>query len=93
MGEVKRLKAKVRRAYNKRKLGQRYKMELKSPSKQLLAVKKIAQGTFLRSVIRNKGDCWSEFWKYVKRRKGNWENIPAIEDSNGTKTLNLLAKG
>ena len=26
----------------------------------------------------------SEFYKCVKRRKGKLENIPAIEDSNGT---------
>ena len=32
--EVKRLKAKVRRVYNKRKLGERYQVELKSLSKE-----------------------------------------------------------
>jgi hypothetical protein len=29
------------------------------------------------------GKCWTEFYKYVKRRKGNRENIPAIKDGNG----------
>ena len=28
-------------------------------------------------------NCWSDFYKYVKRRKGNKENIPAIKDCNG----------
>jgi hypothetical protein len=38
----------------------------------------------LRSVLQNEGICWSEFYKYVKRRKGSWEIIPAIKDHNGT---------
>ena len=29
-------------------------------------------------------NCWSEFYKYVKRRKGNREIIPANKDQNGT---------
>jgi hypothetical protein len=59
-------------------------VELNTLSKQLLAAKKTAQETFLRSVLSNKDNCWSEFYKYVKRRKGNRENITAIKDSNGT---------
>ena len=82
--EVKRLKAKFRRIYNKRKLDERYKVELNTLFKQLLAAKKTAQETFLRSVLSNKDNCWSEFYKYVKRRKGNRENIPAIKDRNRT---------
>ena len=38
----------------------------------------------MRSVPRNEGNCWSEFYKYVKRWKGNREIIPAIKDHNGT---------
>jgi hypothetical protein len=38
----------------------------------------------LPSVLSDKDNCWSEFYKYVKRRKGNRENITAIKDSNGT---------
>jgi hypothetical protein len=45
--------------------------------------KKFAQETFLRSVLRNEGKCWTEFYKYVKRRKGKREIIPAIKDGNG----------
>jgi hypothetical protein len=81
---VKRLKAKVRSVYNKRKLGQRYQVELKRLSKELLASKRAAQEIFLRSVLRNEGNCLSEVYKYVKRRKGNRETIPAIKDHNGT---------
>ena len=36
------------------------------------------------SVLRNEGNSWSEFFKYVKRRKGNREIIPANKDHNGT---------
>jgi hypothetical protein len=42
-----------------------------------------AQETFLRSILKNEGKCWTEFYKYVKRRKVNRENIPAIKDGNG----------
>ena len=58
-------------------------MELKL-STELLAAKRTAQQTFLLSVLRNEGNCLSEFYKYVKRRKGNREIIPAIKDNNGT---------
>jgi hypothetical protein len=80
---VKQLKAKVKRVYNKRKLGERYQMELKRPSKELFAEKNV-QEIFLQSELRNEGNCWSEFYMYVKRRKGNREIIPAIKDHNGT---------
>jgi hypothetical protein len=59
--EVKLLNLKVRRVYSKRKLGQRYQVELKRLSKELLATKKTAQETSLRSVLRNEGNCLSEF--------------------------------
>ena len=44
--EVKLLTVKVRRVNNKRKLGQKYQMELKRLSKELLAEKKTAEETF-----------------------------------------------
>jgi hypothetical protein len=66
--------------YNKREFGQPYQAELKRLSNELLVAKKEAQETFLHSVLPNDGRCWTEFCKYVKRRKGNRENIPAISD-------------
>jgi len=51
---------------------------MKQLSKQLLAAKKFAQEAFLKTILSKEGECWSEFYKYVKRRKGNRENIPAI---------------
>jgi len=47
-----------------------------------LAAKKLHRKHFLLSVIQNEGNCWSEFYKYVKRQKGNREIIPAIKDQN-----------
>jgi len=82
--KVKRLTVKVRKMYNKRKLGQPYQRELNRLFKELLVAKKKAQETFLRSVLQNEGRFWTEFYKYVKRRKRNRENIPAIKDNNGT---------
>jgi hypothetical protein len=56
---------------------------MKQLSKQLLATKKSAQEAFLKSILSKEGKCWSEFYKFVKKRKGNGENIPAIKDCNG----------
>ena len=62
-------------------------MELNRLFKELLATKKkTAQETLLWSVLRNEGNRWSEFYKYVKRRKVNTETLPAIKDHNGTIT-------
>jgi len=58
--EVKWLKIKVRRVYNKREFGQPYQVELKHLSKELLVAKKKSQEIFLRSVLRNEGSCWTE---------------------------------
>jgi len=80
--EIKRLKSKVRRAYNRRKLVVHCTEKLKQLSKQLLAAKKSAQEAFLKSILSKECKCWSDFYKYVKRRKGNKENISAIKDCN-----------
>ena len=57
--------------------------KLKHLSKQLLAAKKEAQEAFLKSILNKEGKCWSNFYKYVKRREGNRDNIPAIKDGDG----------
>ena len=59
---------------------------------EMLAATKTAQDTFVWSVLRNEGNSWSEFYKYVKRRKGNWEIIPAIKGNNGTIITNTTEK-
>jgi hypothetical protein len=66
--------------HNRSRYRQNYQAELKRLSKELLIAKKKAQETFLRSVLQNVGRCWTEIHKYVKRRRGNRENIPAIKD-------------
>ena len=68
---MKRLNVKARKAHNGRKLGQFLQADLKLLYMQLLAEKK----DIFRSVLQNKGKFWTEFHKYVKRRKGNRENI------------------
>jgi hypothetical protein len=90
--EVKRLKVKVRKMYNKRKFGQPCQTELKRLSKELLVAKKKTQETFLRSVSQNGGRCWTEFCKYVKPRKGNTEYVPAISDHNSKLITDPLDK-
>jgi hypothetical protein len=66
--------------------------KLKKLSKQLLAAKKSAQEAFLKSIPSKEGKCWSDFYKYVKRRKGNKENIPAIKDCNGRNITDAIEK-
>ena len=67
--DIKRLKAKVRKTYNRRKLGVNYMVKLKYLSKKLLAEKKWAQETYLKSILSKEGKCWADFYKYVKRRQ------------------------
>jgi len=70
--------------------------KMKHLSKQLFAEKKRAQETYLKSILSKEGKCWSDFYKYVKRRKGSRENIPSIKDDSGriitdpTEKANLL---
>lgn len=80
---IKQLKVKVRKAYNKSKLGGYHRDKLKQLSRQLLAAKKQAQETYFKTILSNEGKCWADFYKYVKRRKGSRENIPAIKESSG----------
>jgi len=69
--------------YNKRKVGQPYQADLKLLSKQLLVSKEKARERLLHSVLQTEGRCWTEFYKYVTRRRGNTENNPAIKDRKG----------
>ena len=56
-------------------------MELKRLSNELLAggKKNCTRTIFVVSTTK-----WSELYKYIKRRKGNREIIPAIKEHNGT---------
>jgi hypothetical protein len=42
--------------------------------------------------LNNEGKCWPEFYKYVKRREGSRENIPAIKDCNGRPIIDPIEK-
>jgi hypothetical protein len=90
--EIKRLKSKVSKAYNRRKLGVYCLEELKQLSKQLHAAKISAQEAFKKSILSKEGKCWTDFYLYVKRRKGTRKNIPAIKDCNGRITTDLIEK-
>jgi len=90
--EIKRLYSKVRKEYNRRKLGAHCTDKLRQLSKQLLAAKKSVQEAFLKSILSKEGKCSSDFYKYVKRRKGNKENIPAIKNSNGRIITDTIEK-
>jgi hypothetical protein len=64
---------------------------MKRLSKQLLLAKECT-GDILRSVLKNEGKCWTEFNKYIKRRAGNRENIPAIKVGNGRLITDWIEK-
>jgi len=78
--------------YNRRKLAVHCTEKLRQLSKQLFVVKKSAQEAFLKSILSKEGKCWSVFYKYVKRRKGNTENIPAIKGCNGRSITDAIEK-
>jgi len=46
----------------------------------------------LKSILSNTKQCWSGFYKCVKRRKGNKENIPSVRDCNGRIITNAIEK-
>jgi hypothetical protein len=48
-----------------------------------LTAKRSAQEIFLSVVLQNESKSWSEFYRYVNRRKRYRENIPTIKDDNG----------
>ena len=80
---MKRLKRTVRVAYSRRNLGEQYRQQFVRLSQKLLAANRHAQGTYLRSALQNNRNSRAEFYRYVKRRKGNRVNIPMIKGSNG----------
>jgi len=61
--EIRRLKSKVRKECNRRKIGVHGTEKLREISKQVLEAKKSAQEAFLKSVLNKEGKCWSEFYK------------------------------
>jgi hypothetical protein len=62
--EVKRLKV------NRRNLGDHYQAELKILSNELLTAKRNTQETLLSSVLQNESKSWSDFCRFINRRKG-----------------------
>ena len=58
----------------------------------MLTATKTAQEAFFRSILSNEVKCWPEFYKYVKRRKGYRENIPAIKGCNGRPIIDPVEK-
>ena len=90
--DIKRFKSKVRTAYNKRNLGRHHMDRLIELSKRLLSAKKQAQETYLKSILCKEGKCWSDFYKYVERRKGSRGSIPAIRGRNGQVITDLTGK-
>jgi len=60
--------------------------------KELLVAKKKSQEILLCSVLQNEGRCWTECYTYVKRGKGNRENIASISDQEGKLVTDPIVK-
>jgi hypothetical protein len=90
--EVGKWKLTVRNTYTRRKFRQQYREELKQLSEQLILAEKCTLDIF-KVCTKNEGKCWTEFYKYVKRRKGNRENISAIKDGSGRLITDSIEKG
>ena len=76
-----------------RKLGADYKAKLKRLSNKLLSAKRNALDNFLSFILQNEGKSWSEFYRFVNRRKGNRENFPLLKDGNGGLITDPVKKG
>jgi oligoribonuclease NrnB/cAMP/cGMP phosphodiesterase (DHH superfamily) len=91
---VKKFKVKVRKAYNRIKSGQPTISRGTEATIKAVAIgqTKCAGDIFEDCIKKNEGNCWTEFYKYVKRRKGNRENIPAIKDISGRLVTDSIEK-
>ncbi len=54
--------------------------------------KKIVQEAYLKNILDGKGNNWTGFYKYVRRRKGNKEDIPVIRENGNTLITDNRAK-
>ena len=43
-------------------------------------------------ILQNEAKSWLEFYRFVNRRKGNRENVPALKDGNGGFITDPVAK-
>jgi hypothetical protein len=43
-------------------------------------------------VLKYEGKCWTEFYKYVKRHKGDKEDMTVIKDDNGLLITDSIEK-
>ena len=46
----------------------------------------------MKSILSKEVECCSVLYKYVKKRKGNKENIPSIKDRNGRIITDAIEK-
>lgn len=77
-GAIRRLKRKVRLAFNRRHRSIADMIKFKKYYKELEKEKKIAHELFLRNMLETGRNNWSSFYKYVRRRRGNKEEIQEI---------------
>jgi hypothetical protein len=82
--DVKKLKLMVRKGYNRRNSWQPAVSRGTEATIKAIAISQTkCAGDIFEDCIKNEGNCWTEFYKYVKRRKSNRKNIPAIKVISG----------
>ncbi len=79
--KIRRMKRKTRKAFNNRHRSETDRIHFRNCSKELEREKKIAQEIFLKHILDGEGNNWSGFYKYVRRRRGNKEEIPIVRDT------------
>lgn len=89
---IRKLKRKTRRAYGKRKISDKHYENFKNLSQELLNAKIIAQEGYLATILADENKSWKNFFKYVRRRKGNREEIPSLKDSSNNLVVDQKQK-
>lgn len=81
--EIRSLKRKVRKAYNKRHASSELMQKFKSLARELVLKKKAAHDSYMQNLFGSDGNGWKNFYRYVRRRKGNSNDLSMIMSSDG----------
>ncbi len=91
IANIRRMKRITRKAFKNRKRSSEHINIFRNRSKELERKKKIVQEAYLKNILDGKGNNWT-FYKYVRRRKGNKEDVPVIRENGSTLITDNRAK-
>ena len=81
--EIRRLKRKLKKAYNKRRDSYMHMQKFKLLSKELININKAAHENYMLNLLGGSGDGWKKSYAYVRRRKGNSNDLAMIMSGDG----------